>query len=264
MPQFAANLSMMFTELPFLDRFAAAAQADFKGVEYLLPYDFPAEVLLEQLHRHNLDSVLFNLPAGNWATGERGLACIPGREGEFRAGVAKAIEYATLLKTSRVHAMAGIIPQDATYKEVHATYLANIKYAAGELANHGITLLIEAINTRDIPGYYLNTQTQAHAILQEVGAANLMMQMDLYHMQIMEGDLAVKLRKYARDCGHVQIAGVPGRNEPDTGEIRYPYLFDLLDEIGYSGWVGCEYRPAGKTIEGLGWLNGRSSRIAVT
>jgi 2-dehydrotetronate isomerase len=264
MPQFAANLSMMFTEAPFLDRFAAAAEADFNGVEYLLPYDFPAEVLLERLHKHSLESVLFNLPAGNWAGGERGVTCIPGREEEFRAGVATAIEYATRLKTSRVHAMAGIVPQDANPGAVQATYLSNIRYAAAELANHGITLLIEAINTRDIPGYYLNTQAQAYAILEEVAAPNLMMQMDLYHMQIMEGDLAVKLRRYAPHCGHVQIAGVPGRNEPDTGEILYSYLFDLLDELGYNGWIGCEYRPAGKTVDGLGWLNRRSARIAVT
>jgi len=263
MPRFAANLSMMFTEVPFLERFAAAAKAGFTGVEYLFPYDFPAEAVAEQLREHVLENVLFNLPPGNWAAGERGIACLPGREDEFRAGVATAIHYATRLKTTRVHAMAGIVPPDASPAAVHATYIANLKSAAAELARHGIALLIEAINTRDMPGFYLNTQAQAHAVLEEVGAPNLRMQMDCYHMQIMEGDLAMKLRKYAAHCAHVQVAGVPQRHEPDTGEVCYSYVFDLLDEIGYSGWVGCEYRPAGKTIDGLGWFQGHSARMVV-
>ena len=262
MPRFAANLSMMFNEVPFLERFAAAADCGFTGVEYLFPYDFPAGVLAGQLHEHKLDNVLFNLPPGNWAAGERGIACLPGREDEFRDGVATAISYAAALNTTRVHAMAGIVPPGAVAAAVHATYIANLKYAAAELARHGITLLIEAINTRDMPGFYLNTQAQAYAVLEEVGAANLRMQMDCYHMQIMEGDLAMKLRKYAAWCAHVQVAGVPERHEPDTGELRYTYLFDLLDEIGYSGWVGCEYRPAGKTVDGLGWFRGHSAGIA--
>ena len=262
MPQFAANLSMMFNEVPFLERFAAAADAGFTGVEYLFPYDFPAEVLAEQLRKHNLENVLFNLPPGNWAAGERGTTCLPGRGEEFRHGVATALGYAISLKTTRVHAMAGIVPQDARPAAVHATYIANLKYAAAELAKHGVTLLIEAINTRDMPGFYLNTQAQSYAVLEEVGAPNLKMQMDCYHMQIMEGDLATKLRKYAAYCAHVQAAGVPQRHEPDTGEVRYSYLFDMLDEIGYSGWVGCEYRPAGKTLDGLAWFHGRSTGIA--
>lgn len=261
-PRFAANLSMMFNEVPFLERFAAAADAGFTGVEYLFPYEFPADVLAEQLRKYNLENVLFNLPPGNWAAGERGVTCLPGREEEFRAGVATAISYATRLNTARIHAMAGIVPHGASPPTVHATYISNLKYAAAECARHGITLLIEAINTRDMPGFYLNTQAQAYAVLEEVSAPNLKMQMDCYHMQIMEGDLAVKLRKYAPQCGHVQVAGVPERHEPDTGEVRYSYLFDLLDETGYGGWVGCEYRPAGKTVDGLGWFHERSARQA--
>jgi hydroxypyruvate isomerase len=256
MPKFAANLSMMFNEVPFLERFAVAADSGFTGVEYLFPYEFQAEVLAEQLQKHNLENVLFNLPPGNWAAGERGITCLPGREEEFHAGLATAIDYATRLNTARVHAMAGIVPQGANPAAVHSTYIANLKYAAAELAKRDVTLLIEAINTRDMPGFYLSTQAQAYAVLEEVGAPNLRMQMDCYHMQIMEGDLAVKLRKYTAYCAHVQVAGVPQRREPDTGEVRYSYLFDLLDEIGYAGWIGCEYRPAGRTVDGLGWFHG--------
>jgi hydroxypyruvate isomerase len=246
---------MMFNEVPFLERFAAAARAGFRGVEYLFPYEFAAEAIAEQLDRHGLENVLFNLPAGNWAAGERGTTCLPGRQEEFRAGVAHAIVYAARLKTVRVHAMAGIVPAGADPGAVRAAYIANLKFAAAELERHGITLLIEPINTRDMPGFFLNTQAQAYAVVEEIGAPNLKMQMDLYHMQIMEGDLETKLRRYAAYCGHVQLAGVPRRNEPDTGEVRYEHLFGVLDEIGYGGWVGCEYRPAGRTLDGLGWLS---------
>ena len=263
MPKFAANLSMMFNEVPFLERFTAAAECGFTGVEYLFPYDFPVEVLAGKLATHHLENVLFNMPPGNWSAGERGITCVPGREAEFRKGVATALEYAKQLGTKRVHAMAGIAPRGVDPAEIHATYTANIKYAAGELAPHGITLLIEAINTRDMPGFYLTTQAQSYSVLQEVGAPNLKMQMDCYHMQIMEGDLAVKLRKYAAECGHVQVAGVPQRHEPDTGEVSYSYVFDVLDEIGYAGWVGCEYRPAGSTRDGLGWFRNRSAVAVV-
>jgi hydroxypyruvate isomerase len=263
MPKFAANLSMMFTEAPFTERFAAAADAGFSGVEYLFPYEFSAEIIADQLDAHRLTNVLFNLPAGNWAAGERGIACIPGRENEFRVGVATAIAYATRLGTPRLHVMAGIAPRDAGSAAVHATYISNLKYAASELAKHGITALIEAINTRDMPGFYLTTQSQSRAVVEEVAAPNLMMQMDLYHMQVSEGDLATKLRTYAAHCGHVQIAGVPERHEPDTGEVCYSYLFDVLDEIGYQGWVGCEYRPAGRTVDGLAWLRADSAGMAV-
>ena len=254
MPKFDANLTMMFTEVPFLERFGAAAAAGFRGVEFAFPYDYPAAQLEELLGRHGLDNVLFNLPPGNWAAGERGTACVPGREAEFRAGVQTALPYATRLKTPRVHIMAGIVPPGADPATVRATYITNLKYAAAEFARHGITVLIEAINTRDIPGFYLNTQAQSYGVMQEVGAPNLKMQMDFYHMQVMEGDLATKLKKYAAHCGHVQIAGVPDRHEPDTGEVHYPYLFKLLDTLGYDGWVGCEYRPAGKTEDGLEWF----------
>lgn len=259
MPRFAANLSMMFCELPFLERFAVAADAGFDSVEFQSPYEFPAEGIAEQLGKHSLQCAMFNLPSGNWSGGERGITCIPGREEEFRAAVASGIAYATRLKTSRMHAVAGIAPACFSPADVHRTYIANLRYASAECARHGITLLIEAINIRDIPGFFLNTQDQAYRVIQEAGAANLKMQMDLYHMQIMEGDLETKLRKYAAHCGHVQIAGVPGRHEPDTGEVNYPHLFKVLDEIGYDGWVGCEYRPAGKTVDGLGWFRGRAA-----
>jgi 2-dehydrotetronate isomerase len=254
LPKFAANLSMMFNEVPFLDRFAAAATAGFAGVEYLFPYEHPVESIEHLLHQHQLENVLFNLPPGDWASGERGITCLPGREAEFREGVETAIRYATGLRTTRLHAMAGVVPEGADAEAVKATYIQNLKHAAAELAPHGITLLIEAINTRDIPRFYLNYQEQSRALMEEVGAPNLKMQMDCYHMQIMEGDLAMKLRRYQAYCGHVQIAGAPERHEPSTGEVNYPYLFDLLDSLGYDGWVGCEYRPAGKTVDGLGWL----------
>jgi 2-dehydrotetronate isomerase len=260
MPKFAANLSMMFNEVPFLSRFEAAANAGFTGVEYLFPYEFPAEVISAELRKYNLVNVLFNLPPGNWAAGDRGTTCLPGREDEFRAGLASAIEYAKQLNTMQVHAMAGIVPPNTSPALVDATYIANLKFATTELAEHGMSLLIEAINTRDMPGFHLTTQAQAYATLEAVGAQNLKMQMDLYHMQIMEGDLAVKLSKYAQHCGHVQIAGVPKRNEPNIGEVQYTYLYDHLDQIGYRGWVGCEYRPAGDTVEGLAWFNEISGR----
>ncbi|WP_158821684.1 2-oxo-tetronate isomerase [Granulicella sp. S156] len=255
MPKFAANLSMMFNEVPFLERFAAAANAGFTGVEYLFPYEFPTELIAAELKTNALENILFNLPPGDWASGERGTTCLPGREEEFRAGVATAIEYAKTLNTPRLHAMAGVVPQGINPTDAKAAYVANLKFAATELAKHNLTLLIEAINTRDIPGFFLNTQAQAFDILQEVNAENLMLQMDLYHMQIMEGDLAIKLSKYAARCGHVQVAGVPKRNEPNTGEVHYPFLYDHLDAIGYSGWIGCEYRPAANTTDGLSWFN---------
>jgi hydroxypyruvate isomerase len=260
MPKFAANLSMMFNEVPFLDRFAAAAAAGFKGVEYLFPYEHPAETLSETLKKNRLENVLFNLPPGDWAAGERGITCIPGREEEFRAGVAKALTYATRMGVPRLHAMAGIAPPNADRAACKATLIANLRYAAGECAAHNITLLLEAINNRDMPGFFVNTQAESYEICTAVNAPNLKMQLDCYHMQVMEGDIATKLRRYAAQCGHVQIAGAPERHEPDTGEVRYEYLFALLDEIGYDGWVGCEYRPAGKTVDGLGWFR----RLAAT
>jgi hydroxypyruvate isomerase len=254
MPKFAANLTMMFNEVPFLARFDAAAQAGFKAVEFLFPYEHSAEKIAAQLTAHRLQNVLFNLPPGDWAAGERGLACLPGREAEFRAGVATAIAYAKTLGTPRLHAMAGLLPDGADRMIHRATYIDNLKYAAAETARHGIMLLIEPINPRDIPRYFLNTQADAHAIREQVGAENLKVQMDCYHVQIVEGDIAMKLRQYLPHIGHIQIAGVPERNEPDTGEVNYPYLFGLLDELGYDGWLGCEYRPRNGTVDGLRWM----------
>jgi hydroxypyruvate isomerase len=256
MPKFAANLSMMFNEAPFLDRFAAAADAGFQGVEFLFPYEHPPEAIAAKLLENRLQNVLFNLPPGNWTAGERGIGCLPGREAEFLAGVEKALTYAQCLGTPRIHAMPGIAPAGVDRQTLRATFAANLRAAAETLAPHGISVMVEAINTRDIPGYFLNTQAESYALCTEIGAPNLKMQMDLYHMQIVEGDLAMKLRQYIAHCGHIQIAGVPARNEPDTGEVNYPYLFRLLDELGYDGWIGCEYRPAGKTVDGLGWLPG--------
>ncbi|MGE5649726.1 2-oxo-tetronate isomerase [Noviherbaspirillum sp. UKPF54] len=254
MPKFAANLTMMFNEVPFLQRFAAAAQAGFEAVEFLFPYDHAPEEIAAQLQAHRLQNVLFNMPPGDWAAGERGLASLPGRQAEFRAGVATALAYAQALGTPRLHAMAGLLPPDADAAQHLATFIDNLRHACAEAAKFGITVLIEPINRRDMPGYFLNTQADAHAIREAVGAANLKVQMDLYHVQIVEGDIAMKLRRYLPHVGHIQIAGVPERHEPDTGEVNYRYLFRLLDELGYDGWLGCEYRPAKGTLEGLGWM----------
>ena len=254
MPKFAANLTMMFTEVPFPERFARAARAGFKAVEFLFPYDHtPAEVA-GWLKDNGLENALFNLPPGNWTAGERGLAALPGREEEFRASVAAGLEYAAALGTPCLHAMAGLLPAGADRQRHRETYIANLRHAARELARHGRTLLIEPINPRDMPGYFLNRQAEAHAIRAAVGEPNLKVQMDFYHAQIVEGDLASTFRKYAADIGHVQIASVPERHEPDDGEVNYPYLFGLLDRLGYAGWVGCEYRPRGRTEDGLAWL----------
>jgi hydroxypyruvate isomerase len=254
MPKFAANLTLMFNELPFLDRFGGAAEAGFKGVEFLFPYEHTPEAVAAALKANGLENVLFNLPPGNWAAGEKGIACLPGREAEFRESVATALRYARALGTPRVHAMAGLVPPGANRATLRATYVENLRHAAQEAAKHGRELLIEPINTRDIPGYFLNTQAEAHAIREEVGATNLKVQMDFYHVQIVEGDIAMKVRRWLPQVGHIQIAGVPERHEPDTGEVNYPYLFRLLDELGYQGWLGCEYRPAKGTLEGLGWF----------
>lgn len=254
MPKFAANLSMMFNEVPFPERFAAAAKAGFKGVEFLFPYDYtPAEVA-GWLKENKLENALFNLPPGDFAAGERGIASLPGREQEFRDGVAKAIEYALALGTPKVHCMAGLFPAGADRAKHRAVYVENVRYAAQEMAKHGRMLVIEPINPRDIPGYFINTQAEGHAICKEIGLPNLKVQMDFYHCQIVEGDLTMTFKNNFVGIGHVQIASVPTRNEPDQGEINYRHIFKLLDEMGYDGWVGCEYRPRGRTEEGLGWL----------
>ena len=254
MPKFAANLSMMFNEVPFGERFAAAARAGFEAVEFLFPYDHPLADVTRWLTDNGLKSALFTLPPGDWAAGERGIASLPGREAEFAAGIEQAIEYALALGTPTLHAMAGLLPEGADRAAHRAVFVANLALAARKLAAHGITLVIEPINTRDMPGYFLNTQAVAHAIRTEVGEPNLKVQLDFYHAQIMEGDLSTTLRKYIDGIGHVQIASVPDRHEPDEGEVNYPHLFRLLDELGYSGWVGCEYRPRGRTEDGLAWL----------
>jgi len=253
-PKFAANLSMMFNEHDFPNRFGAAAKAGFDAVEFLFPYDYsPAEVA--QWHKeNNLKNVLFNLPPGDWAAGERGIAALPGREAEFRAGVAKAVEYALALGTPQLHMMAGLVPVGSDIAIHRKTYFENMKFAAQALAKHNLNLLLEPINTRDMPGYFLNTQVQAHELRVESGEPNVKVQMDFYHAQIMEGDLAETFKKYFKDIGHTQIASVPKRNEPDDGEVNYPYLYQLLDEMGYEGYVGCEYRPKGKTEDGLAWF----------
>ena len=261
MPKFAANLSMLYPELSFLDRFDAAAQDGFKGVEYLFPYAFDRAEIAARLKSNGLQQVLFNAPPGDWDAGERGLACLPGREAEFRTGFALALAYAATLNCPRVHVMAGLLPDGHDRESLYPTYLGNVRWAAEQAASHGVNVLIEPINLRDMPGFYLNRQDQAHQIVVDVGAPNLKVQMDLYHCQITEGDLAMKLRQYlpTGNVGHLQIAGVPQRHEPDLGELNYPYLFEVLDELAYDGWVGCEYRPkaglqAGGTSAGLGWL----------
>ncbi len=253
MPKLAANLSTMFTEVPFLERFAAAAEAGFKGVEYLFPYDHPAETIAAALRDNGLQNVLFNLPPGNWETGDRGLAAIPGREAEFDGLIDKALEYARIIGCPRLHVMAGIPSADANKEACQSTYVRNIRHAAERCAPHGITVLLEPINLRDIPGFYLNRQEDALATLDAVGARNAAVQMDLYHCQIVEGDVAMKIRANIDRVAHFQIAGVPERREPDIGEVNYPYLFDVIDELGFEGWIGCEYRPKGETRAGLGW-----------
>jgi hydroxypyruvate isomerase len=254
MPKFAANLTMMFNEVPFPQRFSAAAKAGFAAVEFLFPYDDPPAEVARWLQEAGLKNALFNMPPGDWAAGERGVASLPGREEEFRAGVARAIEYARALGTPGIHAMAGLLPPGADRKRHREVFVANLRHAAKALAGEGRTLLIEPINSRDIPGYFLNTQAEAHAIREEVDQPNLKVQMDFYHAQIVEGDLSVTLRKHIAHVGHVQIASVPDRHEPDEGEIDYRHIFRLLDGLGYPGWVGCEYRPRGRTEDGLGWL----------
>jgi len=258
MPRFAANLSMLYNEHAFLDRFAAAAADGFDAVEFLFPYEHPAAELATRLKAHGLQQVLFNSPPGDWARGERGLACLPGREDEFRRGVARAIQYAQALACPRVHLMAGLVPAGVERAALQAVYLDNLAWAAAQARD--IHFLIEPINTRDIPGFFLNRQDHAHEIVQLVDAPNLKVQMDLYHCQIVEGDLAKKVEAYLPTgrVGHFQIAGVPERHEPDVGELNYPYLFALIDRLGYDGAIGCEYRPRdsgpGGTTAGLGWL----------
>ncbi len=254
MPNFAANLSMMFQEVDFLDRFDAAAKAGFKGVEYLFPYAFEVNQLVDLLKKNNLKQVLHNLPAGDWSAGERGIGIFPDRIGEFQDGVGKAIEYAKALGNTQVNMLAGIAPEGVDIDVLNKTLTDNAAFAASELAKNDICLVIEAINTRDIPGFFLCGTQQTLDIIAATGSDNIKLQYDIYHMQIMEGDLAPTIEKNLNSIGHIQLADSPGRHEPGTGEINYPFLFDFLDRIGYRGWIGCEYVPANKTEEGLGWF----------
>ena len=265
MPRFAANLSMLYPELDFLDRFEAAARDGFAAVEFLFPYAHDAKQIAARLAGNGLQPVLFNGPPGDWDKGEKGLACVPGREREFREGIARALAYAQTLACPRIHVMAGLVPVGTERATVRPTYVANLRSAAAEAAKQGVDLLIEPINTRDIPGFFLNRQDHAHELLAEIGATNVKVQMDLYHCQVVEGDVAAKIRQYLPTgrVGHFQIAGVPDRHEPDAGELNFSYLFQVIDEVseqcGWNGWVGCEYRPArgaiaGGTSSGLGWM----------
>ena len=253
MPKFAANLTMLFNEVPFLDRFERAARAGFDAVEFLFPYAFPAAEIKARLDTHGLKLVLHNLPAGDWDAGDRGIACDPARVAEFRAGVGRAVEYASALGVPQLNCLAGKAPAGVADAELRATFVANLAYAAAELDKAGLKLLIEPINTYDIPGFYLNRTAQALAILDEVGAANAFLQYDIYHAQRMEGEIAATLHKHLARIAHIQLADNPGRHEPGTGELNWAFLFAHLDRIGYAGWVGCEYKPATTTEAGLGW-----------
>ena len=254
MPRFAANLTMLFTEVPFLDRFERAARAGFKAVEFLFPYAYPAAELKRKLVENQLELVLHNLPAGDWDAGERGIGCHPDRVAEFRDGVARAIEYATTLGAPQVNCLAGKAPPGVADDLLRQTFVENLRYAAAALKKAGIRLLIEPINTFDIPGFYLNRTSQALAIIDAVGSDNLFVQYDIYHAQRMEGELIATMQKQLARIGHIQLADNPGRNEPGTGEIAYDRVFAALDRMGYAGWIGCEYKPATRTEAGLAWL----------
>jgi hydroxypyruvate isomerase len=257
MLRFSANLSFLFHEVPFLERFAEAAHAGFRAVEFTFPYEYPARDLVAAATAAKVDVVLFNGPPGDFAAGDRGTASLPGREHEFAAGFSTALRYAQALRCPRVHVMAGVVPADADAERrsrQRTTLVRNLQFACNEAAEQGVTVLLEPLNPRDMPNYLYSTQAEAHAIREEVDAPNLKVQMDLYHAQIVEGDLSEKLRLWLPHIGHIQIAGVPGRNEPDVGESNYAWIFRLLEELRYDGYVGCEYRPRKNTQDGLSWL----------
>src|ERR1700734_4213146 len=253
MPRLAANLSMMFNEVPFLERFTAARKAGFEGVEFLFPYDFPAPELRSRIVGEGLTQGLFTMPPGDWSKNERGLAALPGRQLEFREGVKRGLDYAATLECHRVHCMAGIIPAEVSLTTATAVYAANLSWAAEQARPAGVKLLIEPINHRDMPGYFLNTQVQGAAFVEAIGTDRLGLQFDVYHVQITEGDITKRLERYMPVIAHIQVADVPARNEPGTGEIGWSYVFRRMDELGYTGWGGCEYRPAGDTVAGLNW-----------
>lgn len=254
MPKFAANLSMMFTDEPFLNRFARAAGAGFHAVEFLFPYDYTQAEVTSAARAAGVQVVLFNTVPGDWAKGERGLAALPGREEAFLAGVHKALDYAASIGCPRIHAMAGLVPEGADRAEMGVTYRKNLEQAAALAARASIDVVIEPINTRDIPGFFLNRTEEAAAVIADVGASNLKIQFDIYHRQIMQGDLARAIAEHLPLIGHMQLADNPGRNEPGTGEINYPFLFGEIDRLGFDGWIGCEYKPKGDTEAGLGWF----------
>jgi hydroxypyruvate isomerase len=254
MPRFAANLSMMFNEVPFLDRFALAAKAGFKGVEFLFPYDHPAAEIAARLKDNGLQQVLFNAPAGDFGKGERGMAAIPGKQAAFRDSIKLALEYATTLACPRLHIMAGLKPEGVAHDTLTAVYGANLAYAAEECAKAGVKPIIEPINHRDIPGFFLNTTDQAAAIIAAIGPEKLGLQFDLYHCQITEGDVVKRVEKHLPLIAHMQVADTPGRHEPGTGEVNWPFVFKTIDALGFRGWIGCEYRPAGETLAGLSWF----------
>ena len=254
MPRFAANLTMLFTEVPFLDRFERAARAGFTAVEFLFPYAYPVAEVRNRLVSNRLELVLHNLPAGDWEGGERGIACLPDRVAEFRESVAKAIEYGTALGVPRINCLAGKTPSGVSDETIRDTLVQNLRFAAAALKEVNIKLLIEPINSYDIPGFYLNRTAQALALIDEVGSDNLFVQYDIYHAQRMEGELIATMTQQLARIGHIQLADNPGRHEPGTGEINYERVFAALDKIGYAGWIGCEYKPAAGTEAGLGWI----------
>jgi len=259
MPNFSANLSMLFTEVDFLDRFERAAKAGFKAVEYLFPYAWSKDRLADELKKHKLKQVLFNLPAGNWDGGERGIACLPGREGEFQKGVEKAVEYAAALRCPRLNCLVGLFPEGESSGNVRRTLIDNLKFAADALEKADIKLLVEPLNSIDIPGFYLVNTRDTLRLFEEVNHPNLWLQYDIYHMQIMEGDLIRTISNNIDRIAHMQLADNPGRHEPGTGEINYPNVFRAIDETGYDEWIGCEYKPVGTTEEGLSWIKRRGS-----
>ena len=253
MPRFCANLSMMFNEVPFLDRFEAAAKAGFTGVEFLFPYEHPAAEIRTRLDAHGLTMVLFNAPPGDWAGGERGVASLPGRQGEFREGIGRALEYSGVLGNEMLHVMAGIPPAGLRPGVAGAVYAANLAWAAEQASRQGVTIVLEPINHRDMPGFFLNTTAQGAAMVEALGRERVGLQFDVYHCQVTEGDITKRMEALMPVISHMQIADVPARHEPGTGEIGWPYVFEAMDRLGYEGWVGCEYRPAGDTVQGLSW-----------
>jgi len=255
MPRFAANLTMLFTEVAFPDRFKAARDANFEAVEFLFPYAHPASLVAEKLNQNDLTQALFNAPPGDWDAGERGIAALPGRRDEFQASIGTAIEYALALNCRTVHVMAGLVSDPDTRADMMATYIQNISYAADQFQPHGITVALEPLNSRDVPGYLISRLGDAADVIKRAGRPNIGIQFDFYHTQIMEGDLAKRFQAHFSEIVHVQVSGVPERHEPSIGEVNYGYLFQLMDRLGYDGFVGCEYHPRGDTTDGLTWLS---------